>query len=178
MNMKRLSWVFLFAILAACATAGPGGAPENFVVQVPQQWKKLNVADCSMYSKEGPFAQYIFIQQRPVGQEFPHAKKALSPGMTPKQVSDLFLQEIASDPGVLHLRVLEIHPAKINSYDGFKAVFTYNVKDGYRFKTMLYGFLQGDWFYGIRYNADVKKYSNEDVRTFEKIVKTFALKGA
>jgi hypothetical protein len=176
--MKRLSCVFLFLFLTACATAGLSNAPENFVVQVPNQWKKLNVADCSMYSKEGPFEQYIFIQQRPVNQEFPHARKALSPGMTPREVSDLFLQEIASDPGVLDLRVLEKHPAKINSYDGFKAVFTYKVKDGYNFKTMLYGFLWGDWFYGIRYNADVNKFCDEDVRTFEKIVKTFVIKGA
>jgi hypothetical protein len=176
--MKRFSWVFLFVFLTACASAGTGKAPDNFVVQVPQQWKKLNISNCSMYSKEGPFEQYIFIQQRPVSQEFPHAKKTLSPGMSPKEVSDLLLQEIASDPSVLDLRVLEKHPAKINSYAGFKAVFTYRVKDGYNFKTMMYGFLLGDWFYGIRYNADVKKFTAEDVRTFEKIVKTLVIKGA
>jgi hypothetical protein len=176
--MKRFSWLFLFVILTACATAGSGNAPENFVVQVPDQWKKLNVADCSMWSKEGPFEQYIFIQQRPVSKEFPHAKKTLSLGMTPKEVSDLLLLEIASDPDVLDLRVLERGPAKINGYKGFKAIFTYRVKDGYNFKTVLYGFLQGDWFYGIRYNADVKKFCDEDVRTFEKMVKTFVIKGA
>ncbi|MBM3302003.1 MAG: hypothetical protein FJY85_18885 [Deltaproteobacteria bacterium] len=131
-----------------------------------------------MYSKEGPFDQYIFIQQRHVSQEFPNARKTLSSRMTPREVSDLFLLEIASDPGVLDLRILETGPAKINNYDGFKAVFTYRVKDGYRFKTMLYGFLLGEWFYGIRYNADVSKYTEEDIRTFEKMVKTLVIKGA
>jgi hypothetical protein len=176
--MKKFSCVFLFVFLTACVTAGPSKAPDNFVVQVPEQWIKLNVSDCSMYSKDGPFEQYIFIQQRHVSQEFPHAKKTLSPGMTPKEVSDLLLLEIASDPGVLDLRVLEKGPAKVNSYDGFKAIFTYRVKDGYSFKTMIYGFLLGEWFYGIRYNADVNKFTDEDVRTFERMVKSLVIKGA
>jgi hypothetical protein len=176
--MKRFSWVFLFVFLAACATAGSGKVPENFVVQVPEKWKKLNVSDCSMYSKEGPFEQYIFIQQRHVSQEFPHAKKTLSPRMRPNEVSDLLLQEIASDPGVLDLRVLEKRPAKVNSYDGFKAVFTYRIKEGYHFKTVIYGFLLGEWFYGIRYNADVNKFTDEDVKTFERMVKTLVIKHA
>jgi hypothetical protein len=176
--MKRFLWVFLLVFLTACATAGSSKAPDNLVVQMPEQWIKLNVSDCSMWSKDGPFEQYIFIQRRHVSQEFPHARKTLSPGMTPKEVSALFMQEIASDPSVLDLRILEKSLTKVNRYDGFKAVFTYRVKDGYKFKTMLYGFLLGEWFYGIRYNADVSKFTDEDVRTFEKMVKTFVIKGA
>jgi hypothetical protein len=57
-------------------------------------------------------------------------------------------------------------------------IFTYKVKEGYSFKTLYYGFLSGDWFYGIRYNADVNKYCDGDVRAFEEMMKSFVPKGA
>jgi hypothetical protein len=179
--MKKLLLLLALALLTACATAGqPGstGTPQNFFVQVPDQWTRLNVPDCFMCSKEGPFEQYIYVQQRHVSKEFPNAKKTLVPGMKPKQIADVIVQELSSDPDVLDLRIMERGLAKVNQYDGFKMLFTYRVKDGYSFKTLLYGFVHGDWYYAIRYNADVGKFSAEDIRVFEKIVKTFALKDA
>jgi hypothetical protein len=177
--MKRILWLSLF-LLTACATAGqPGGnAHEDFTVKIPEQWMRLNVPDSFMVSKDGPFEHYIYIQQRHVNDPLPHARKCLTPGMKPAELADVLIQEISSDPGVLDLQVVESGVAQVSHHDGFKMIFTYRVKEGYNFKTLYYGFLSGDWFYGIRYNADVNKYCDEDVRVFEEMMKTFVPKGA
>ena len=174
--MKKFLWLFLF-LLTACATAGQP-APENFTVKIPEQWMRLNVPDSFMCSKDGPFEQYIYIQQRHVNDPFPHAKKTLTPGMKSSELAEVLIREISADPGVLDLQVIEKGTAKVNQHNGFKMVFTYKVKEGYNFKTLYYGFLAGDWFYGIRYNADVNRYSEEDVKVFEEMMRSFVVKGA
>ena len=179
--MKRFLWLFLL-LLTACATAGQPGtggkAAEDFAVKIPEQWTRLNVPDSFMCSKDGPFEQYIYIQQRHVSDPFPHVKRTLTPGMKPAELAEVLIREISADPAVLDLRVLETAAAKVNRHDGFKMVFTYKVKEGYSFKTLYYGFLSGNWFYGIRYNADVNRYCDEDIRAFEEMMKTFEPKGA
>lgn len=179
--MRKFLWLSLF-LLTACATVGqPGGtgkAPEDFAVKIPEQWMRLNVPDSFMCSKDGPFEQYIYIQQRHVNDPFPHVKRALTPGMKPAELSEVLVREISTDPDVLDLQVMETGAAKVNHHDGFRMIFTYKVKGGYSFKTLYYGFLAGDWFYGIRYNADVNRYCDEDVRVFEEMMKSFVAKGA
>jgi hypothetical protein len=180
--MKRFLWVFLFLFFTGCATGGEPGstskAPENFTVKIPEQWIRLNLPDSFMCSKDGPFEQYIYIQQRHVSDPFPHAKKSLTSGMKPAELAELLIREISSDPGILDLQVIDSRTAKVNHHDGFKMLFTYKVKDGNSFKTLYYGFLLGDWYYGIRYNADVSRYSDDDVRRFEEMVKSLVVKGA
>jgi hypothetical protein len=179
--MKRFLWLFLL-LFSACATAGQPGnsgkAHEDFTVKIPEQWMRLNVPDSFMCSKEGPYEQYIYIQQRHVSDPLPHAKKSLAPGMKPTELADVLIREISADPGVLDLKVIETKAAKVNHHDAFKMIFTYKIKEGYSFKTLYYGFLAGDWFYGIRYNADVNKYCDGDVRAFEEMMKSFVPKGA
>jgi hypothetical protein len=179
--MKKFLWAFLLLFLSACATGGetPNArkAPENFTVKIPEQWIRLNVPDTFMCSKDGPFEQYIYIQQRHVSDPFPHAKKPLTPGMKAGELAELVIQEISSDPGVFDFRAIDTKQAKVNHHDGFKILFTYKLKDGNSFKTLYYGFLLGDWYYGIRYNADVSRYSEDDVRVFEEMVKSLVVKG-
>src|SRR4030043_1144243 len=108
--MKRFLWLCLL-LFSACATAGQSGsngkAHEDFTVKIPEQWIRLNVPDSFMVSKDGPFEQYIYIQQRHVSDPLPHAKKSLAPGMKPAQLADVLIREISADPGVLNLRVIE-----------------------------------------------------------------------
>jgi hypothetical protein len=78
--MKRFLWLFLL-LFSACAAGQPGSsgkAHEDFTVKIPEQWMRLNVPDSFMCSKEGPYEQYIYIQQRHVSDPLPHAKKSLA----------------------------------------------------------------------------------------------------
>lgn len=177
--MKR--WI-LFALLlfgGACATGNqPGGYsqnPEHFSVQPPAKWIKLNIARHYMLTKEDPFSQYILVQQRHVDKPFDHTKRTLRKGILPPEAAQVILDEIILDQSVLNFRIIENLPALVNQYEGFKLIFTYGTKDGYQFKTVYYGFLQGDWFYSIRYNAAETKFSQDDVEAFEAVIRTFKI---
>src|SRR5512139_1604881 len=113
--MKRFLWLFLllFSACAAGQSGSSGKAHEDFTVKIPEQWIRLNVPDSFMCSKEGPYEQYIYIQQRHVSDPLPHAKKSLAPGMKPTELAEVFIREISADPGVLDLKVVETKAAKV-----------------------------------------------------------------
>lgn len=177
--MKKFLWVTLL-FLAACASVGPPGdtsypSAYNFTVTLPEQWRKLDTRRYLMMTREGPFSQYILVQQRHVNQPFRHTKKMIRKDMLPQEAAQVVLDEILSDRAVLNFQVLENLPATVNGYDGFRILFTYRTSDGLRFKTLYYGLLQGDWFYSLRYNAAEARFSEADVETFRKVLDSFQI---
>lgn len=58
---------------------------------------------------------------------------------------------------------------------GFKLVYTWTTKDGYRLKRIHYGFLEGKWVYRIIYQAAARHYFDRDLATFEKLRESFRL---
>ena len=95
--------------------------------------------------------------------------------MLPQETAEVILDEITSDRAVLNFQIVENFPAAVNGYDGFKLVFTYKTINGSKFKTLYYGFLQGDWFYSLRYNAADNRYSDKDVETFRRVLESFKI---
>jgi len=178
---KILCLMILFT--ASCASWNPmGKSPQScshtFTVQFPEQWKKMELGKHLMITREGPFSQYILVQERHVDQAFGHTRKKINRGMLPQEAAEVVLDEIASDRYVLDFQVLENLPATVNQYDGFRIVFTYRTKDGSVFKTLYYGLLHGEWFYSLRYNAAEGHYSDEDVETFKKVLESFEIRAS
>jgi hypothetical protein len=95
--------------------------------------------------------------------------------MLPQETAQVILDEITSDRAVLNFQILENFPAAVNGYEGFRLLFTYKVRGGPQFKTLYYGFLQGDWFYSLRYNAADSRYSDGDVETFRRVLESFRI---
>ena len=177
--MKR--WTLLFLLLmTACAPlhqhggATPAGA-QNFSIQMPEQWHELNTPRHLMLTKDGPFSQYILVQQRHLSEPFKHTKRTFRQGMLPQEAAEVVLAEITSDRAVLDFEVIENLPAQVSRFDAFKLVFTYRTTDGLKFKTIYYGVLPGDWYYGIRYNAADKHFNEQDLETFERFIHSFAI---
>jgi len=50
--------------------------------------------------------------------------------------------------------------------------FTYKDKRGLEYKSLYYGFMKGEWFYGIRYNAPQRHYYEKELKTFRKFVES------
>jgi hypothetical protein len=177
--MKRiLCLVFLF--MTSCAYFGQPGNPSqpgsyNFTLDFPEEWRKLNAGEYLMITKDGAFSQYILVQQRHVNRPFSHTKKRIDKGMLPQETAEVILDEITSDRAVLNFQILENFPAAVNGYDGFRLMFTYKTRGGSKFKTLYYGFLQGDWFYSLRYNAADGRYSDKDVEAFRRVLESFKI---
>jgi len=177
--MKKLLFVFLFFI-TACACGGQlGGSSEsngqNFTVSIPEGWRKLYHPEYLMITREGAFSQYILVQQRRLDKPFTHTEKKLNRTMLPQQAAEVILDEIRSDSRVLYFHLSECAQTRVNQSNGFKIVYTYKEKDGLNFLTVFYGFLEGDWFYCLRYSVEVKKYNDEDMETFEKVLNSFKI---
>ena len=178
---KLLCLIFLFQ--ASCASLGQPGNPSqsasrNFTLEFPEEWREVTTGKYLMITREGAFSQYILVQQRHVDQPFSHTKKKIDKSMLPQEAAGVILDEITSDRAVLNFHVLENLPAAVNGYNGFRLVFTYKTKGGYKFKTLYYGFLQGDWFYSLRYNAADGRYSDKDVETFKEVLESFKITAA
>ena len=175
---KLLCLIFLF--MASCASFGQGGNPSqsessNFTLEFPEEWRKVTTGKYLMITRDGAFSQYILVQQRHVDRPFGHTKKKINKGMLPQETAEVILDEITSDRAILNFQVLENRPAAVNGYNGFKLLFTYETKGGYKFKTLYYGFVQGEWFYSLRYNAADGRYSHKDVKSFREVLESFKI---
>lgn len=180
--MRKIIFVFLF-LATVCACGGQlGDSSEsnlrNFSIAIPEGWRKLNSSEHLMITREGAFSQYILVQQRRVDKPFKHTEKKLNKYMLPQQAAEVIMDEISSDSRVLHFHLSEYVRTRVNQYNGFRIVYTYKEKGGLNFLTVYYGFLEGDWFYCLRYSVEVKKYTDEDIETFEKVLNSFKIAGA
>lgn len=170
-------------LTTACA---PGIRGENFhenrainySFERPEQWIKIESGRHFMMTKDGPFKQYILIQQRHVEEPFRHTRRTFDRGMLPQEAAEVVLDEIASDRLVMNFRIIENRPAKLSQYDGFRIVFTYKTTRGLAYKTIYHGVLRGDWFYSLRYNVSETHDSLKEIESFETVLKSFKIEDA
>jgi hypothetical protein len=90
-------------------------------------------------------------------------------------LAEFILDNIDSNQNNLKLEVISNIPQKISGHSGFKAIFTFNNKDGLKYKSIYYGFMSGDYFYGIRYNASQRHYFARELETFKRVVGSLKL---
>ena len=176
----RLIMIIILLVNAACVSADRAGrssesSPYNFTINYPDEWKRLNTERYFMITKDGPFSQYILAQQRHIDKPFGHSAQLLRREMLPLDAAEIIVEEIQSDDSVLDFKVAEIIPALVGGYNGFRMVFTYQTKKGYKFKSIYYGFLMGEWFYTLRFNASEKYYLEKDIETFHRVLNSFKI---
>jgi hypothetical protein len=177
--MKKLLFILLF-LIPACAPWVKAGGPyqsssQHFSVDIPQGWMRLVSDRYLLISGDGPFLQYVLIQDRHVDRPFRHTKKKIKKEMLPQEAAEVILDEIISDQSVLNFEMLENIPAVIDKHDGFRVVFSYKNRDGLKLKTIYYGFLNDGRFYSIRYTAVKRYYFEKDIETFRKVLDSFTL---
>ena len=177
--MKRYLLILLILIAGCAPWVKIGGLytskPHNFSVELPDGWMRFNTPDRLYITRDGVLLQNILIERLHIEKSLKHTKKKFAKGMLPQEVADLVLDNISSDPTVLNFKVIENIPARISGSPGFKVVFTYKNKDGLRLKSMLYGLIVDEYFYGIRYTAACRYYFDKDLKTFEKVLGSFKL---
>ena len=167
--------------MTACApwvpAPGPCDPPSNhFSVVLPEKWMKFKTDDYLLVSKDGPFLQYVLIQERQVEQPFGHTNKRLHRGMLAQEAAQVIIDEISSDRGISDFQVVENRPARLNGLDGFELLFTHKNRDGLVLRTRYYGFLSGTRFYAIRYSAAQRYYFDKDIQAFESILSSFEVR--
>ena len=177
--MKKLLFLLIsLFFISGCASMAQDRSlkklPDNdFSVEIPEGWWKPKHIDKYLITKDGVFLQYVLIQQRPIDRPYRNTKKKLNKGMLPQEAAGVIIDEIASDRRIYNFNVIENAPAIIDGREGFKILFTFKDKKGSSFKTLYYGFIRGDSFYNLRYNAAMRHYFEKDITDFEQILSSF-----
>ncbi len=177
--MRKLIFLFLFLVLACAPSCQAGStskpATQNFSVEIPEGWTRFSSSEYFMLTREGVFSQYILVLQRRVDEPFSHTENRLRKDMSPKEAAGVITDELSSDGNLLNFQSLEYVPAKVGMYSGFRIVYRYQNKKGQNFRTAFYGLLKGNWFYSLRYRAQEEKYSDEDLKAFNRVVNSFRI---
>ena len=179
--MKKLSTLLLVLFfISGCASSAQKRSlkdlpDSDFTIAIPAGWYKPATTHLYMITRDVATKQYVLIQQRPIDRPFRHTKKTIKPGMLPQEAAGVIIDEIASDRYILNFKVLENAPAVIDGNTGFKILFAYGDKKGSSYRTLYYGFIRGDSFYNLRYNARLKYYNDRDLADFKAILKSFRL---
>jgi hypothetical protein len=178
--MKRLFLVCAILLLTAgcislpwVKTEGPYTATaQNISADLPEGWMRHNSDQYLFITKDGPLLQYIMVERIHHDGELKYTKKKFRRGMLPDEIAGIIIDNQKSNENVLNMKVETNKPAMINGNPGFEMTFTYKDKRGLEHKSLYYGFMKGDWFYGIRYNAPQRHYYEKELKTFRKFVES------
>lgn len=181
--MRKLLVLLVMAVLAGgCATwvrtGGPYVAQEQHLsLELPDGWMRWNqnAKDLLFVTRDGAALQSIVVENVHVGDQLKHTKKTLRNGMLPLEAAEVVLDNTASNPKVHGLEIKENRSVKIDGRPGFRAVYSFTNDDGLRMKAVVYGFMQGEWFYGLKYLAAQRHYFDRDLKSFEKVVASVRL---
>ena len=177
--MKKLLAILIsLFLITGCASVAQERSLKNlpdddFSVEIPEGWWKPKHIEKYLITKDGLFLQYVLIQQRSIDRPYSHTKKKLNKRMLPQEAAGVIIDEIASDRRIYNFNVIENAPAIIDGHEGFKILFTYKDNRGSIFKTLYYGFISGDSFFNLRYNAAMRHYFEKDIADFEQILNSF-----
>lgn len=178
--MRRFFLYLILLFLSSCApwirTGGPYTATaQNVVVNLPDGWMRLNTDEFLFVTRDGENLQYVIVQNIHVDDELKHTKKKFRKGMLPLEAAEVIIDNISSNQDVLNLEVKENKAAKLCGHPAFRAVLTYKNRDGLKIKSIYYGFMEGEWFYGIRYAAPQRYFFEKDIKNFEKVAASLKL---
>ena len=179
--MKKLLLLLIsLALIFGCASAANKRSlkdlpKSDFSVEIPAGWWKPQYVNKYLITKDGPFLQYVLIQQRPIDRSFKNTKKKLRKRMLPLESAGIIIDEIASDRKIMNFKVLENTPAVIDGHAGFKILFTYKNKKGFAYKTLYYGFISGNSFFNLRYSAGMQDYYDNGIADFKQMLTSFKL---
>ncbi len=177
---KLMPFMTCLILFFGCASMAQNHSLEklpdsNFSIEIPNGWWKPEHIAKYIITKDGPFLQYVLIQQRPIDKPFTHTQKKIKSEMLPQEAAGIIIDELASDRYLTNFSVIENAPAVVDGHDAFKILFSYKNKKGAEFKTLYYGFISGDSFYNLRYCAEMQLYFEKDLPTFEQIIGSFKL---
>lgn len=154
-------WYRAMAAVGAGASASAGGTAETF--------------EGIVLTRDGLLLQQIRVQRVAADKDLKFTKRKFDVKLPPNEVAEIELDDHRSNPNVFNLAVEENVPATVNGRLGFRLVYTWTTKDGYRLKRMHYGFVEGKWVYRLIYQAAARHYFDRDLPVFERLRESFRL---
>ncbi len=93
--------------------------------------------------------------------------------MAPADAAAIVLENRKQNPATSNFNLVSLELQTIGGHECFKAMFEYRITIDERqvpYRTVYYGLVIDDWFYGISYNAAQRYYYDKDIRNFNEVV--------
>jgi hypothetical protein len=179
-RLRALSAVMLIAGLQACASLWQPVQgridSSRWSIEAPPGWMRLVAPDFEMLSRDGPYLQYIFIQERSLAQEFKHTGQRFEPDMLPHELARIVIDNLENDKRVKGFKLLENKPVQVGGLSGFKLVYVHRDQQaGADLKTIYYGAKNGDTYFNLRYTAAQRHYYEAGLNAFEQSFQSLRL---
>ena len=97
--MKKLLLLLIsMCLIFGCASAANKRSlkdlpKSDFSVEIPSGWWKPQYVNKYLITKEGPFLQYVLIQQRPIDRIFKNTQKKLRQQMLPLESTRIIIDD-------------------------------------------------------------------------------------
>ena len=148
---------------------------QNVRLTLPEGWMLSSREDVLLLTRDGVLLQHVVVAAINVDEELNYTKKRFRPGMMPLEQAGVILDNMASNPNRSAFKVHSKKPATVAGHQAFRTEVTFKDKDGLLYRGVLYGFIQNDWFYLVRYVAPNRHYFARDKTQFENIVTSLEL---
>jgi hypothetical protein len=179
--LRMVALVLLAAVFNACALWKPAPPKLNashWSVQVPRGWMQLSSPDYEMFSKYGPYLQYVLIQVRPISQSFRFTHQKLNGDMLPHEAARVILANLTSDTQIKNFSLISNEPAIIDRAMGFKLTYSYTDPQGVAIKSIYFGVINDGLFISLQYTAAQRHYFAAGLAEFCEIQRSFRLSTA
>ena len=179
--MKKSLVVASLIILIACTNwklvQGPLIVPEkNMAVNIPAGWHQFNkTKNFLLFTRDGLLLEFIKILRVPVTEKLKYTRKTLRRDMLPQEVSEVIIDNLRSNTSLLNLQILENKPVNIDSFPGFRLVYSFESKAQLKYKTVIYGFIRKSLYYQLKYEAASRHYFDKYLEDFEKVKDSFTI---
>jgi hypothetical protein len=148
---------------------------QNVSVRLPDGWMLSGRKDIMLVTRDGVLLQNVIVAAIGVDDELKYTKKKFNRGMSPLEQAEVALDNLASSPNRTAFKVLSKKPAEVDGHQAFRAEISFKDEDGLLYRGVMYGFMQNNWFYLVRYVAPDRFYFSRDEDKFENIVKSLKL---
>ena len=163
-------------LLAGCASVWqpvPAElAREGWTFAPPSGWMRFSTPTYEMFSLDGPYLQYIFVQQRPLDQAFRYTRQTLDRRALPLEVAEVVLDNLRSDSQIGDFKLIASQAASLDGHPGFKLLYTYRDQHGVAFRCLYYGAVVGTTYFNVRYTATDRHYYEKGLAAFERMLRS------
>ncbi|MDJ0720584.1 MAG: hypothetical protein QNJ04_03095 [Desulfobacterales bacterium] len=156
-------------------TTEHAAASQNVRLHLPDGWMLSSREDILLVTRDGVLLQNVIVAAVHVDEELKYTHKRFKPGMQPLEQAGVILDNMASNPNRFAFKVQSKKPARIAGRKAFRTEVAFKDKDGLQYRGILYGFMQNEWFYLVRYVAPERHYFARDKAAFETIVRSMRL---
>lgn len=144
-------------------------AGRSWTIDTADGWMRLATPNYEMLSQDGPYLQYVFIQELPLANGLCGSRQRLNVTMLPHEAAEVITDTMLSDQRIRMFKLIRNEPAVVGGKMGFRLVYTYLDDQGVEMKCDYYGVILSKTFFNVRYTAAERYYFDKDFNLFEKM---------